>query len=80
MTLLWFLVLGQIPLYGASKLATADPIEGFRSVIASNKGTLAEFGILPLFTAELFFILLSQFQLIVPNKYSADEKNLFAAA
>jgi len=77
---IWYMVLCQIPIYGAQKGLNNDPIEGLRPVLASNKGTLAEFGILPLITSEFFFLILKHFKILVPNKNSMDERNLYDAS
>lgn len=46
-----YLVCCQIPLYGTVKQEGADPLYSLRSILAPNKGTLMELGILPILTS-----------------------------
>jgi len=49
--LVTYLICCQIPLYGTRVIeGGADPFEYMRQMIASQRGTLMEFGIMPLFT------------------------------
>jgi len=57
--LLVYLICCQIPLYGPRVIeAGYDPLEYMRKMLASQKGTLMEFGIGPLFTTSMFLQLL----------------------
>jgi len=54
-----YLICCQIPLYGTRVIeAGADPFEYMRQMIASQRGTLMEFGIMPLFTTSMFLQML----------------------
>jgi len=57
--LLVYLICCQIPLYGPRVIeAGYDPLEYMRKMLASQKGTLMEFGVGPLFTTSMFLQLL----------------------
>jgi len=57
--LLVYLICGQIPLYGTRIVeAGYDPLEYMRKMLASQKGTLMEFGVGPLFTTSMFLQML----------------------
>jgi len=54
-----YLICCQIPLYGPRVIeAGYDPLEYMRKMLASQKGTLMEFGVGPLFTASMFLQML----------------------
>ncbi|MEM4349071.1 MAG: hypothetical protein QW712_01440, partial [Candidatus Nitrosocaldus sp.] len=57
LALLVYLVMGQIPLYGAPT-SPFDPFAAFRVIFASQQGTLIELGIGPIVTAGLLMQLL----------------------
>jgi protein transport protein SEC61 subunit alpha len=42
-TLLIFLVLSQVPLYGIVSADSADPLFWLRMILASNRGTVGSF-------------------------------------
>ena len=44
-TLLIFLVMSEIPLYGIASSDSSDPLFWLRMMLASNRGTLMELGI-----------------------------------
>ncbi len=48
LTLLIFLVMSQMPLYGIVSSDTSDPLYWLRMMLASNRGTLMELGITPI--------------------------------
>lgn len=50
-SLIIFLFMSQIPLYGITISNTADPFYWTRAILASNRGTLMEFGISPIITS-----------------------------
>lgn len=54
-TLLMFLVMSQMPLYGIVSSDSSDPLYWLRMMLASNRGTLMELGITPIITAGMVF-------------------------
>jgi len=54
-----YLVCCQIPLYGTVKQESADPLYCLRSILAPNKGTLMELGVLPILTASVLMQMLA---------------------
>ena len=51
LTLLIFLVMSQMPLYGIVSSDSSDPIYWLRMMLASNRGTLMELGITPIISS-----------------------------
>jgi hypothetical protein len=47
LTLLIFLVMSQMPLYGIVSSDSSDPLYWIRMMMASNRGTLMELGMAP---------------------------------
>jgi Plug domain of Sec61p len=47
LTLLIFLVMSQMPLYGIVSSDSSDPLYWIRVMMASNRGTLMELGMAP---------------------------------
>jgi preprotein translocase subunit SecY len=47
LTLLIFLVMSQMPLYGIVSSDSSDPLYWIRVMMASNRGTLMELGTVP---------------------------------
>ena len=54
-----FLVCSQIPLYGILSSDSADPMFWLRVIMASNRGTLMEYGITPIVTSGMVVQLLA---------------------
>ncbi|KAI6861301.1 hypothetical protein KC316_g20579, partial [Hortaea werneckii] len=50
-TLIIFLVMSQMPLYGIVSSDTSDPLYWLRMMMASNRGTLMELGITPIISS-----------------------------
>lgn len=55
LTLLIFLVMSQMPLYGIVSSDTSDPLYWLRMMLASNRGTLMELGITPIISSGMVF-------------------------
>lgn len=55
LTLLIFLVMSQMPLYGIVSSDTSDPLYWLRMMLASNRGTLMELGITPIISSGMIF-------------------------
>jgi preprotein translocase subunit SecY len=54
-TLLIFLVMSQMPLYGIVSSDTSDPLYWLRMMLASNRGTLMELGTTPIISSGMVF-------------------------
>lgn len=79
-SLLIFLVLGQIPLYGIVSSETSDPLYWLRAMLASNRGTLMELGISPIITSSMIFQFLQGTQLLQVNMENKQDRELFQIA
>ncbi|CCE61907.1 hypothetical protein TPHA_0B02340 [Tetrapisispora phaffii CBS 4417] len=79
-SLLIFLVLGQIPLYGIISSETADPLYWLRAMLASNRGTLMELGVTPIITSSMIFQFLQGTQLLQVNMQNKEDRELFSTA
>ncbi len=76
-TLLIFLVCGQIPLYGIKAGNAADPFYWMRVILASNRGTLMELGISPIVTSGMVFQLLAGANIISVDQTVREDRILF---
>ena len=63
-TLLIFLVMSEIPLYGIASSDSSDPLFWLRMMLASNRGTLMELGISPIVSSGMLFQLLQGTKII----------------
>ncbi|ODV98536.1 hypothetical protein PACTADRAFT_31925 [Pachysolen tannophilus NRRL Y-2460] len=79
-TLLIFLVMSEIPLYGIVSSDSSDPLFWLRMMLASNRGTLMELGISPIVTSGMVFQLLQGTQLIEVNMDSKQDREQFQIA
>lgn len=79
-SLLVFLVLGQIPLYGIVSSETSDPLYWLRAMLASNRGTLMELGVSPIITSSMIFQFLQGTQLLQVNMESKQDRELYQIA
>ncbi|CCG84383.1 protein of unknown function [Taphrina deformans PYCC 5710] len=77
LTLLIFLVMSQVPLYGIVSSDSSDPLFILRMILASNRGTLMELGISPIITSGMFIQLLAGSQLIDVNLDLKSDRELF---
>lgn len=68
--------LSSIPLTGVNPLTVADPFYWLRLPFASEKGTLLEFGILPVVTSAFLWQILSGSKFIKVNFNSIDRKSV----
>jgi len=76
-TLLIYLVCCQVPLYGLRLQDHHDPLQWLRTMIASNRGTLMELGIMPIVTSGLMLQLLSGSKAIVIDTTNQEQRMLF---
>ncbi|KAI9501082.1 translocon subunit [Coemansia spiralis] len=79
-TLLVFLVLSQVPLYGIMSSDSSDPLYWMRVILASNRGTLMEFGITPIITSGMIMQLLAGAQIISVDYSLREDRALFSGA
>ncbi|KAI8874331.1 hypothetical protein GQ42DRAFT_159902 [Ramicandelaber brevisporus] len=77
--LLAYLVLSQVHLYGALS-SDADPLYFLRTLFASNRGTLMEFGVMPVITAGMIMHLLAGANLVEVDYNIREDRMLFGAA
>lgn len=79
-TLLIFLVMSQMPLYGIVSSDTSDPLYWLRMMLASNRGTLMELGITPIISSGMVFQLLAGTHLIDVNLDMKSDRELYQTA
>lgn len=75
-TLMIFLVMSEIPLYGINSSDGSDPLVWLRMMLALNRGTLMELGVTPIITASMVFQLLhgtKMIQVDMSNKQDRDQ-------
>lgn len=79
-TLLIFLVMSEIPLYGIISSDGTDPLIWLRMMLASNRGTLMELGITPIVSASMVFQLLQGTKLIQVDMSRKEDREQFQTA
>ncbi|KAK9473599.1 SecY subunit domain-containing protein [Dipodascopsis tothii] len=79
-TLLIFLVMSEIPLYGIVSSDSSDPLFWLRMMLASNRGTLMELGISPIISSGMVFQLLGGSHIIDVNLDLKSDRELFQTA
>lgn len=79
-TLMIFLVMGEIPLYGIVSSDSSDPLLWLRMMLASNRGTLMELGITPIVSSGMVFQLLGGTHLIDINMEVKSDRELYQTA
>lgn len=79
-SLLIFLILGQIPLYGIVSAETSDPLYWLRAMLASNRGTLMELGVSPIITSSMIFQFLQGTQLLSIQMDNKKDRELYQVA
>lgn len=79
-TLLIFLVMSEIPLYGIVSSDGSDPLYWLRMMLASNRGTLMELGISPIVSAGMVFQLLQGTKLIHVDMSNKNDREQFQTA
>lgn len=79
-TLLIFLVMSEIPLYGIVSSDSSDPLLWLRMMLASNRGTLMELGITPIVSSGMVFQLLGGTHLIDVNMEVKSDRELYQTA
>ncbi|KAI7865573.1 SecY subunit domain-containing protein [Spinellus fusiger] len=79
-TLFVFLVMSQVPLYGILSSDSSDPLYWMRVILASNRGTLMELGIVPIVTSGMIMQLLSGANVIEVDYSLKEDRALFSGA
>ena len=80
LTLMIFLVMSQMPLYGIVSSDTSDPLYWLRMMMASNRGTLMELGITPIISSGMVFQLLAGTHRIDVNLDLKADRELYQTA
>lgn len=75
--LLVYLICSQIPLYGLGKVVRGDPYYWMRAILASNRGSLMELGIVPLVTSSTALQLLTGTRVISYDQSKREDRELF---
>jgi protein transport protein SEC61 subunit alpha len=75
-----YLVMSQLPLYGIVSSESSDPLYYLRVVLASNRGTLAELGVLPILTSGMVMQLLAAANVIHVDYSLKEDRALFCGA
>ncbi|OBA21477.1 protein transport protein SEC61 alpha subunit [Metschnikowia bicuspidata var. bicuspidata NRRL YB-4993] len=79
-TLLIFLVMSEVPLYGIASSDGSDPLLWLRMMLALNRGTLMELGITPIVSASMVFQLLLGTKLIHVDMTKKEDREQFQTA
>ena len=79
-TLLIFLIMSEMPLYGIVSSDTSDPLYWLRMMLASNRGTLMELGITPIISSGMVFQLLAGTHMIDVNLDLKSDRELYQSA
>lgn len=79
-TLMIFLVCSQIPLYGILSSDSSDPLFWLRVIMASNRGTLMEYGISPIVTSGMVIQLLAGAGFIEVDHSLKEDRALYNGA
>jgi len=78
-TLFIVLVCSQVPLYGIMSSDSSDPLYWMRVILASNRGTLMELGIMPIVTSGMIMQLLAGPNLIDVDFGLKEDRALYSA-
>ncbi len=73
-----YLVMTEIPLYGAVPMGYSDPFYYLRVIFASNRGSLMELGIQPIVTAGMIVQLLAGSGLIQADHSNPEDRSLLS--
>jgi protein transport protein SEC61 subunit alpha len=72
--------MSQLPLYGILSSESSDPLYWMRDVLASNRGTLMELGVLPILTSGMIMQFLATANLIRVDYSLKEDRALFCGA
>ncbi|KAI7856879.1 SecY subunit domain-containing protein [Circinella umbellata] len=79
-SLIIFMVMSQVPLYGIVSSDSSDPLYWMRAILASNRGTLMELGITPIVTSGMIMQLLSGARILNVDYSLKEDRALFSGA
>ncbi|KAI8139241.1 SecY subunit domain-containing protein [Fennellomyces sp. T-0311] len=79
-SLIIFMVMSQVPLYGIESSDSSDPLYWMRAILASNRGTLTELGITPIVTSGMILQLLSGANILHVDYSLKEDRALFSGA
>jgi protein transport protein SEC61 subunit alpha len=72
--------MSQLPLYGIVSSESSDPLYWMRVVMASNRGTLMELGVLPILTSGMIMQLMAAANVIRVDYSLKEDRSLFCGA
>lgn len=72
--------MSQLPLYGILSSESSDPLYWTRVVMASNRGTLMELGVLPILTSGMMMQIMANANLIRVDYSLKEDRALFCGA
>ncbi|KAI8646505.1 SecY subunit of pre protein translocase [Parasitella parasitica] len=75
-----YLVMSQLPLYGIISKDSSDPFYFLRDVLASNRGTLTELGVLPILTSGMIMQFMAASNIIHVDYSLKEDRALFCGA
>jgi protein transport protein SEC61 subunit alpha len=78
LVLVVYLIMAEIPLYGAVPIGANDPFYYLRVIFASNRGSLMELGIQPIVTAGMVIQLLGGSGLIDMDQSNPEDRSLMS--
>ncbi|CEG71430.1 Putative Preprotein translocase, SecY subunit [Rhizopus microsporus] len=78
--LLAYMVMSQLPLYGIKSSDSSDPLYWLRTVLASNRGTLTELGVLPILTSGMIIQFLAAANFFRVDFSLRQDRALFSGA
>jgi preprotein translocase subunit SecY len=80
LSLLVFLVLSQLPVFGAQASGSFDPLASARGALGATAGTLGALGVLPLLTAGFALQMLASARIVDVNFGLKEDRALFGTA
>lgn len=72
--------MSQVPLYGIISSESSDPLYWMRVVLASNRGTLMELGVLPILSSGMIMQLMASANVIRVDYSLKEDRALFCGA
>lgn len=78
--LIIYFVMSSLPIFGTANTSGSDPFEFLRTIMASQRGTLAELGIGPIVTAGLILQILVGSKIINVDMGDPEERALYTGA
>lgn len=75
-----YLVMSQLPLYGIISQESSDPFYFLRDVLASQRGTLMELGVLPILTSGMIMQFMAASNVIHVDYSLKEDRALFCGA